>query len=441
MDISVQELTKVDKEIKISASREDLAPNFEKAYKKYQGQIQMPGFRPGKTPLGLIKKRFGKEIELDEINSYLQEVYEKQIVPEYEPIGETEMTDMKWEDDQLEVVFKVGVKPEFELAEIEKVKVDKMVHDVTDEEVKEEIERSLERQGNWEEVKTGVIKEDHRVTVDAVTIDEEGNPIEGETDEDQKLDLRQEGAKEFKETLLGKKVGDKVKMGLGEESEDDRFELHVKKIEKMAKAELNDEFAKQQSNGEAKNVDEFSGYIKSKMQEYYDQSSNDMFRQDAIDALTDAHDIEVPDVLKKQVLNSYVEYAKQQSGGELPAGFNAEEYKEKMDEQAAREAKWAFISQKLQEKFEDIEIKPEDIDEYIGIEAARYGATTEQLKSYYAQNPSLLENMRTSIRENKVFDKLAEVVKINELSKEDYRKKREEKNKKAEKVEEKAKKK
>lgn len=435
MDISVQELSNVDKEIKISASREDLAPNFEKAYKKVQGQVQMPGFRPGKTPLGLIKKRYGKEIELDEINSYVQEVYEKQIVPDYEPIGETEMTDMKWEDDQLEVVFKVGVKPEFELAEIEKIKIDKMVHDVTDEEVKEEVERSLERQGNWEEVKTGVITEDHRVTVDAVTLDEEGNPVEGETDEDQKLDLRQEGAKEFKETLLGKKVGDVVKMGLGEESGEDRFELHVKKIEKMAKAELNDEFVKQQSGGEAKNVDEFNSYIKSKMQEYYDQSSNDMFRQDAIDALTDAHNIAVPEVLKKQVLNSYVEYAKQQSGGELPAGFNADEYKEKMGVQAEREAKWAFISQKLQEKFEDIEIKPEDIEEYIGVEAARYGATAEQLKSYYAQNPSLLENMRTSIRENKVFDKLAEVVKINELSKEDYRLKREEKNKKAEKEE------
>ncbi|MEX0944557.1 MAG: trigger factor [Balneolaceae bacterium] len=432
MDISDQELTKVDKEIKISANREDLAPNFEKAYKKYQNQIQMPGFRPGKTPLGLIKKRFGKEIELDEINSYVQEVYEKQIVPDYEPIGETEMVNMSWENDNLEVTFKVGVKPEFELADVEKITIDKMVHDVTDEEVEEEIERSLERQGNWEEIE-GKIHEDHRVTVDAVSLDEDGNPIEDEVDKDSKLDLRQDGAKDFREVLIGKKVGDIVKMELSEEDADDRFELHVKKIESMSKTELNDEFAKQQSNGEAKNVEEFRSFIKSRMQEYYDQSANDMFRQDAIDALTDAHDFAVPEVLEKQVLNSYVEYAKQQSGGELPDGFDAESYKEKMGDQALKEAKWAFISQKLQEKFEDIEIKPEDIDEFIAVEAAKYGATVDQLKSYYAQNPSLLENMRTSIRENKVFDKLSEVVKINELSKEDYRKKREKENEKSEK--------
>ena len=429
MDISVQELTKVDKEITINANREDLSQSFEKAYKKYQSQIQMPGFRPGKTPLGLIKKRFGKEIELEEINTYVQEIYEKEIVPEHEPIGETEMVDMSWEDDKLEVTFKVGVKPVFELKEIEKIKIDKMVHDVTDKEVEEEIERSLERQGNWEETE-GPIIEEYRVTVDAISLDEDGNPVKGEKDEDQKLDLRQEGAKDFKDHLVGKKVGDVVKMELSEEGADDRFELHVKKIEKMAKAELNDEFAKQQSNGEAKNVEELKSYIKSQMQDYYDQSSNDMFRQDAIDAITEVHSFDVPDVLKAQVLNSYVEYAKQQSGGELPQDFDIEGYKEKMDDQAKKEAKWAFISEKLQEKFEDIEIKPENIEEFIAIEAAKYGATVDQLKSYYAQNPSMLENMRTSIRENKVFDKLSEVVKINELSKEDFKLKREEKNKK-----------
>jgi len=429
VDISVQELTKVDKEITINANREDLSQSFEKAYKKYQGQIQMPGFRPGKTPLGLIKKRFGKEIELEEINTYVQEIYEKEIVPEHEPIGETEMVDMSWEDDKLEVTFKVGVKPVFELNEIEKIKIDKMVHDVTDKEVEEEIERSLERQGNWEETE-GPIIEEYRVTVDAISLDEDGNPVKGEKDEDQKLDLRQEGAKDFKDHLVGKKVGDVVKMELSEEGADDRFELHVKKIEKMAKAELNDEFAKQQSNGEAKNVEELKSYIKSQMQDYYDQSSNDMFRQDAIDAITEVHSFDVPDVLKAQVLNSYVEYAKQQSGGELPQDFDIEGYKEKMDDQAKKEAKWAFISEKLQEKFEDIEIKPENIEEFIAIEAAKYGATVDQLKSYYAQNPSMLENMRTSIRENKVFDKLSEVVKINELSKEDFKLKREEKNKK-----------
>ena len=153
-----------------------------------------------------------------------------------------------------------------------------------------------------------------------------------------------------------------------------------------------------------------------------------MFRKDAIDAMAEAHEFDVPEVMLEQIKNNFVEYAKQQSGGELPPDFDVDEYKENMSDQALQEAKWAFINQKLQEKFDDIEIKPEDIDEFIGIEAAKYGATAEQLKSYYAQNPGQLENLRNSIRENKVFDKLTEEVTINELSKDEFRKKREEQN-------------
>lgn len=427
MDITVQELTSVDKEIKLEASREDLTPKFEKAFRKYRGKINMPGFRPGKTPLGIIKKRFGKDIELEEINNYVQEVYESKIVPEFEPIGETQMVNMSWENDKLEVIFKVGSKPEFELKELAEISVDKMVHDVTDDEVEEEIERTLERKGNWEEF-DGKITEECRVTVDAISVDEDGNPIEGEKDEDQKLDLRQEAAKEFREKLVGKQAGDAVKMEIGEGDETDRFEMQIKKVEVMQKAELNDELAKQQSNGQAKNIDEFRSFIKSQMQQYYDQSSDDIFKQAAVDELTQTHDFEIPVVMKEQILNSYVDYAKQQSGGSLPEDFNVEEYKAKMDDQAILEVKWIFISQKLQEKFDDIEIKPEDIDEFLGAEAARFGATVDQLRSYYAQNPSQLDSLRTSIRENKLFDKLADVVKVNELSKEDFRKKREKEN-------------
>lgn len=425
MEIKVEELTAVDKEIRIEATREDLSELFDKAYRKYRSKIQMPGFRPGKTPMGIVKKRFGKEIELDEINNYVQDVYEKQIAPEHEPVGETEMTGFSWEDDRLEVTFKIGVKPEFELTDLATLTVDKMVHDVTDEEVEEEITSSLERSGNWVE-KEGEITEECRVTIDAVTLDEEGNPVDGEMDVDQKLDLRKDETKEFRSKLVGKKAGDAVQMEQGEGDEKDRFEMRVKKVELMESAELNDEFAQQQSGGNAKNVDEFKSYLKSQIQSYYDKTTEDLFKQSAIDALTDAHDFNLPEVFVKQILNSYVEYAKQQSGGALPDGFDIDGYKERMRDQALREGKWAFVNRKLQEKFEDIEIKPEDIDSYLSEEADRYGATSEQLKSYYAQNPSMLENMRTAIRDNKVFDKLAEMVTVNELSKDEFRKKREE---------------
>lgn len=143
--------------------------------------------------------------------------------------------------------------------------------------------------------------------------------------------------------------------------------------------------------------------------------------------LTDAHEFEVPVAFVEQVKSSYVNQLKQQMGGNLPETFDENSYRDEMTEQAVREARWYFISQKLQETFEDIEIKPEDIDEFLSIEAARYGATTDQLKGYYAQNPSMLESLRSSIREIKVFEKLQDEVKIKELDKDAYRKEQEKK--------------
>ncbi|WP_103666162.1 trigger factor [Gracilimonas amylolytica] len=429
MDISVEELTSVDKEVTLKAKREDLQEDFDKAYKKYKAQIQLPGFRPGKVPMGMIKKRFGNEIEQEEISNIVQKIFEKEVVPEYEPIGETEMLDFSWENDELEVKFKIGSKPEIEISDLSKIKVNKMVHDVSDDEVAEEIERTLEREGNWEDVEEAAT-DDSKVIVDVQTLDADGNPVEGDMDEGQEIDLRQDGAEDFRKELSGKKPGDVVEMELGGGDEKDRFRVTIKKVQKLNKAELNDELIESQSNGEAEDEEQFKSYIKSRMQEYYDQTAEDLFKNDVADALVEAHEFEVPETFVAQIQGSYVDQLKQQQGGQLPEHFDAEQYKAGMKDRAVREAKWSFISQKLQETFEDIEIKPEDIDEHLAMEAARYGMPADQLKQYYAQQPQMLEQLRSSIRENKVFDILQDKVKINEMGKDEYREQQEKKDKK-----------
>jgi trigger factor len=304
-----------------------------------------------------------------------------------------------------------------------------MVHDVTDDEVEEEIERTLEREGNWEDVDEAAT-DDSKLIVDVETLDEEGNPVEGDVDEGQEIDLRKDGAAEFRKELSGKKPGDVVDMELGEGDEKDRFRVTIKKVQKLTKAELNDELIDSQSNGEAEGEEQFKSYIKSRMQEYYDQTADDLFKNDVADALVEAHEFEVPETFVAQIQGSYVDQLKQQQGGQLPENFDAEQYKAGMKDRAVREAKWSFISQKLQETFEDIEIKPEDIDEHLAVEAARYGMPADQLKQYYARQPQMLEQLRSSIRENKVFDILQDKVKINEMGKDEYREQQEKKDKK-----------
>ena len=429
MNISVKEITSVDKEVILKANREELQPKFDKALKKYQGQVNVPGFRPGRVPISLVKKRFGNDIEIEEINKYIQEVFEKDVVEEHNPVGETQMIDFQWENNELEVVFKIGIKPEIELADLAHIKVNKMVHDVTDAEVEEEIVRSQEREGNWEDVDKAATK-DSKIIADVVSLDDDGNEIEGEKDVDQVIDLREDTAKDFLKSLKGKKTGSVVDIKLKEENEKDHFRVTIKKIQQLHKAELTQEFIKKNSNGEAVNEDQFKSFIKSRMQQYYDQSANDLCKNEVLEVLVDAHTFDIPEAFTEQVKSSYVQQLKQQYGDKLPETFNEGEYREEMTDQAKRETKWYFISQKLQETFEDIEIKPEDIDTFISVEAARYGTTVDQLKGYYAQNPKMLESLRSSIRENKVFEKLQDELKITELDKNAFQKYQEKKKKK-----------
>jgi len=417
VEITVNDITTVDKEIVISAQREDLEPKFQEAYKKYRGQINMPGFRPGKVPVKIIRKRFGDEIEREEIGDYVQEVFEGEVVPEYEPVGESQMLDLVWEDDELEAKFKIGARPEFDLTDLEEVSVDQLVHDVDDEEVQEEIDRQLEQQGNWEETDED-ITEKSRVTVDAVPL-EDGEPDE-ENGGEEVIDLTQKDAEPFRDDLVGHSVDDKVEVEIGHEDHSHQFEFAIKKVEKLHKAELTDAFAKEQSDDEAKNTDEFKSLLRSRLQDYYDRSAEDFFKNDIVDAIVNKHEFDVPEVFLEQVKNQYIERVKQQAQGELPPGFDEEEYKENIEDRARRDAKWFFLNEKLQEKFDDIEIKPDDIDEHLQAQADQYGMPVDQLRNMFAQNPQQLESLRNSIREEKVFDKLMDVVEINEVDKETY---------------------
>ncbi len=421
MELKVENLTKVDRKITVLANREDLSEQFEKAYKHYRSRVNLPGFRKGNIPVAVIRQRFGKEIEFEEISKYLNTVFEKEIAPEHNPVGEAQITDLEWENDKLEAVFKIGVEPDFALANLKKITVNKLVHDVPNSEVDKEITRALERAGTTEEVEQKITK-DHVVVVDAQSLDDKKKPIEGQLDENQRIDLSQESAEEFLKALKGKRKGDVVDMTVGKGKEKDRFRVTVKQILAKKPAEANETFIESQSNGEAKTMDELRSYLKSRMQEYYDQTATQVFQQDAIDALIGAHKFDIPEVFLDQILKSFVEEYKQKQGKNLPKSFNEEAYKLSVREQADRESRWFFIYRKLENVFTDLEITAEDIDGMIAKIAGQYGIAPEQMKSYYAQNLSQLESLRNTIRSEKVFDKLESAVSIKELSKEAFNK-------------------
>ncbi len=409
----------------LSATREELEPRFNKALREYRKKINMPGFRPGQMPVSIIKKRFGKEIESEEINNYVQEVFREEVVPKYNPIGEPHFEDLTWENDKLEVRISIGVKPEFELRDIGTFTLDKMVHDVTDEEVEEEVQRSLERGSNMKESENPAT-EKCRITVDADPLDEKGEVKSSERDENKEIDLSSEENKIFLEALKGKKIGDTVEIELGEEDEKETYRLTVKKVMELEAPELDEDFVREATRGEVTSVDEYRSRIRSQIQNYYDQASVDMLRQDIMEQLIEAHvEMEVPEVVLKSFQSAWLQRFRQQQEQPLPDDFNEEEYKESIRTDALREARWAFILEELENRYDDLEITSEDVDSRLDSEAARYGLPVEMVKNFYAQSAEQLEKLRQNIRTDKLFDRILEQVEIRELTKEAYQEKKE----------------
>ncbi len=421
MNISVKELSPVDREITITADRNDLSGHFEKAYRRYRKMVNIPGFRPGQVPVGMIKRRFGKEIEAEEVQKYLTDLYNNEIIPKHQPIGEPEFSEVKWENDQLEAELKIGIKPEFEPIEPEDITVDMLVHDVTDEDVDEEIEHLLSHEAQWVEVDE-TSGEKSRVTFDATALDEQGNPKGEDTDENQTANLDAIQDDKLKAALIGKKIGETIDTDLGAGDAPERFRILIKKIENKETPVLTEEIIKKHSNGEAEDEDGFRGYMKSRIQDYYDQMARQLAQQQIRDEYVKKQDFEVPQTLIDNILNGYINQVRQRYADQLPPDFDPEKYREENRERAVGEARWFFISEKLENNY-DIQVEESDIDQYLEEEAKRYGMEAGNLKQIYAGAGDMLEQLRLNIRGDKLMKKLLDEVSLNEMDKEAFQKK------------------
>jgi FKBP-type peptidyl-prolyl cis-trans isomerase (trigger factor) len=82
-----------------------------------------------------------------------------------------------------------------------------------------------------------------------------------------------------------------------------------------------------------------------------------------------------------------------------------------------------FLQDKLAEVYPDLEITKDDVEGYLAAEAARYGLPVDMIKNYYASSSEQMENLRQTLRSQKLFDKLANDVKANPVSKDAFQKK------------------
>jgi trigger factor len=362
--------------ITVKVVQDDYLPSFEKALKEYSKKANIPGFRKGMVPPGLIKKMYGNSVFADEVlrsvekelTKYMQD--EKlDIFAQPLPLPENDARQINMGKlDEYSFAFEVGLKPDFALQDLAAAHPIRYKVEVSEEMVQEEVDRLQIRHGKMTDPQS-VTGEDNVLNVTFSESDEQGNVIEGGIHKDNSL-LVKYFSPAFRETLLGKAAGDWFVLqpaqafddrerawilgDLGLSAEDAAatqkfFRVDITKVGLVEKAELKEEFFKTVfPDKDIKTPEEFRLAVREGIEQYWAAQSRAQLQHSLYHQLLEHTQIEFPESFLKRWLLTGGEKPKtqQEVEQEFPAFTN--------------QLKWTLILDKVVHE-NHIEIEAEDL--------------------------------------------------------------------------------
>lgn len=424
MEVKVTKVDDVKQEIEFEIPYGDLTPHFEKAYKKYQKKAEIPGFRKGKAPISILKRKFGEMIEQGSLEEVANDVFRDYLQEnDIHPLGEGSLLDMDYQSQSL-LTFKVRieVKPEINLADYKGVEVTKTIHEIDDKVIDEEIKYLQSKHVTYEEAQKAE-NEEFVLTMDVFKLDETGVEIIGQSDRGVRFYLNDPQInKEFKEQLDQMTVGEErilmlQSMNPEEESKTEKYRVNATKIEKVVFPELNEEFFKKIYNDDAiKTMHDFRAKVKSDLEGIYKNITEQEVRNNIVNELIKLNDVPAPDALIENILDSFIEDVKNQNPKrQLPKEFDEEEYRKTKRAEAILQVKWYLIRDKIIE-LEKIEVADADLEPIIEADAKKYNLPVDKIRSVYEKNPDI----KHRVLDDKLMKFLEDNAKIKEVAKHDH---------------------
>lgn len=369
----------------VKLSKEDYYPSFEKSIKEYSKKANIPGFRKGMVPTGMVKKMYGASVFYDAVIKEVEKEIQKFLSEEKpdffaQPLpmsSDLRHLDMNSPADY-EFPFEIGLKPEVSIDVLTTAPLTFYKVKVTDEMVNEEIERLQNRHGKMLDPET-VTSEENVLNVNFVESDTEGNPVPDGITKDNSV-LVKYFTPAFREQLMGKKKDDSIVLQLNnafEEKErewilsdlgfnkedstfcDKYFKMTITKVGLVERRELNEEFFKEALPGkEIKTEDEFRNALKEEIQKHWDAQSRVQLHDQIYHILVDTP-IQFPEDFLKRWLQRGGE--KERSEEEVEAEFPS----------FVNQLKWTLISDKII-KENNLEVTPEELRESMKKEILQY---------------------------------------------------------------------
>ena len=451
MNIVRKDLDQNNAVVTLRIEKADYAEKVDKTLRDYRKKANIPGFRPGMVPVGLVKKMYGKAVLAEEINKLVSDslfkyIRENNVNILGEPLpNETEQQPIDFDtQEEFELTYDLGIAPEFEVALSKKDKVKYYDIKVSDEMIDNQVKSYTGRYGKY--IQEEVVEEKDMLKGELLEmangkVNESGIKVQDAT-----LTAAYMKDDAQKALFVGAKKGDIVTFNPAKAFENESeissllkiskdaaktiesdFQLKIESITRYHESEINQElFDKVYGDGVVASEEEFRAKIKENIQENLISDSEYKFGVDAQEMLVAKfNDISFPDTfLKRWVLSSN-------------ENITAETLEQDFPKMIA-DLKWHLVKDKLV-KANDVKVEKEDVEDFAKKMAkaqfAQYGmiGMDDEIIANYAKDmmkkEDTLKNIIERVAEQKVFAVVKEAVKLDkkEVTIEEFNKMFEEK--------------
>lgn len=425
MNITETSTDGLKREFKVVISAQDIEEKVKGRLDELRQTVQLPGFRPGKVPAAVIRKRYGggvlSEVLEDAIgDSSRQALTERGLRPALQPkieVGKYE------ENGDLEYTMAVELLPDVEPGDFSGIELERPVAEVDDKALTEALERLAATNTTQETVTEDRAAENGDIAVIDFAGTVNGEALPGMDGKDYPLEL---GANQFvpgfEEQLVGAKAGEHrtVNVTFPEDYPHEQlkgaatvFEVDVKELRKSVPAKVDDELAK--SFG-MENLDALREALRDRMKQEYASLSRLRVKRQLLDKLADSHSFEVPAGMVDIEFNGIWERLQQElkngNAGE-DAGKSEDELKAEYRAIAERRVRLGLLLSEIGRR-NNIEVTQDEVNRALINEARRFPGQERQVFEFFKQNQQALESLRAPIFEDKVVDHIIEAAKVSE---------------------------
>ena len=429
MKVKVVKSEGLSHELEVTVPAADIESKLETRLREVGKTASMRGFRNGKIPPGLLKKRFGKRARGDVVQATVFETFQVALHEQNIKAATRPEIDVRKAEAGSDLVYSVSVEsmPDLEIADLEGVKLTKLVASPDADSIDRQLERIAAANPSTRRVETDRVSQPG----DTVVIDLQGRTtddgIQHESLTGERQRLRLGGSQfvpGFEAQLTGKKVGDDVEVKIDfPEGYDDAdlagrravIDVRILELHEPVAAEIDDELAVRLG---FKNLAALQDAAEQELVDELEDMSRASLKRELLDYLDASNTFDIPPKMTELVDREFENIIKQveaQRSAEGSLGPIPDSEKQEYRDIAERRVRLGLIISEIGNS-QKIVVTESDLQQAMIAHARSYPGQEQEVVNYFSSNREALESLRAPALEEKVVDLILESADVTERS-------------------------